>query len=373
MASWMSVSIADRLRDTGGRSSGFDYLRLVLAVLVVAWHSVRTSHGIAADLEWSNGELRPFIRLILPMFFALSGFLVAGSLERSRTPGMFLGLRAIRIYPALSVEVLLSAFILGPLLTSLPLSAYFSDGLFWSYLWNAIGHIHYTLPGVFEHNPEALTINRQLWTVPYELYCYLIVLVLALLGIVRHRVIAPASTALLIVAYLAARVFRHGELPFVEGPMPGPLLVASFLAGISVYLYRDTLPWSAAAFVACTGVSLALLGAAPIGDYLAPLPIAYLTAWLGLCNPRRVGFLKGADYSYGIFLYGFVIQQTLVSLWPGVLPWTLNVLIAVPLATLMAAASWHFIEKPALGLRRPLARLEDRYLARRRRLAAAPV
>jgi len=286
---------------------------------------------------------------------------------------MFIGLRAIRIYPALSVEVLLSAFILGPILTSYPLADYFSDKVFWSYLWNAIGHIHYALPGVFEHNPEALTINRQLWTVPYELYCYVIILVLAIAGIVRYRVLGPAATALLIVAYTAARYFRHDGLPFVEGPMPGPLLVASFLAGISVYLYRDKLPWSAPIFALCAVLSLVLLGTAPFGDYLAPLPVAYITAYLGLMNPRRVLFLRGADYSYGIFLYGFVIQQTLVSLWPGVLPWYLNIALAVPLATLMAAASWHFIEKPALGLRKPLQKLEDRYLARRSRKAVSVV
>ena len=61
------------------------------------------------------------------MFFCLSGFLVAGSLERCRTPISFAGLRIFRIFPALVVEVLLSALILGPLLTHYSLKMYFMN------------------------------------------------------------------------------------------------------------------------------------------------------------------------------------------------------------------------------------------------------
>jgi peptidoglycan/LPS O-acetylase OafA/YrhL len=98
---------------------------------------------------------------------------------------MFLGLRAIRIFPALFVEVILSALILGPLVTTLPPQLYFSDPLFFNYLLNAIGDVHFLLPGVFADNPWPRVVNGQLWTIPYELYCYCAISIIALIGLKR--------------------------------------------------------------------------------------------------------------------------------------------------------------------------------------------
>jgi hypothetical protein len=39
------------------------------------------------------------------------------------------------------------------------------------------------------------------------------------------------------------------------------------------------------------------------------LTITYVTVYLGLINFKRFSFVKGADYSYGIYLYGFAVQQ----------------------------------------------------------------
>src|SRR4029077_15672800 len=108
-------------------------------------HSVIVCYGQLAEIAFWKSEARPIVRLILPMFFALSGFLVAGSLERSRTLLMFLALRVIRIFPALSVEVLLSALILGPIFTSISFKSYFSSSEFWEYFLNIVGHVHFRL------------------------------------------------------------------------------------------------------------------------------------------------------------------------------------------------------------------------------------
>jgi len=133
------VSLQDRLVATDGRPSGFDYLRLWLAISVVFIHCPTTTNG--AD-PFVDTPLNAYVRAILPMFFALSGFLVAGSLERCKTLLGFLGLRVIRIYPALAVEVVLSAFLIGALVTTYPWSRYYSDPLFFLYLRNALGDIH---------------------------------------------------------------------------------------------------------------------------------------------------------------------------------------------------------------------------------------
>ncbi len=92
------MSLDTKFAIGNNRPSGFDYLRLGLAVSIVCMHSVQTSYGLAAETALWTSPLRGLLRLILPMFFALSGFLVAGSLQRTTTLLQFLGLRAIRIY-----------------------------------------------------------------------------------------------------------------------------------------------------------------------------------------------------------------------------------------------------------------------------------
>ncbi len=124
------TTIEDRLVATSGRPAGFDYLRIGLALSIICFHSVVTSYGDKAQDRFVNTWAGPFILLLVPMFFALSGFLVAGSLARTKTVVSFLGLRAIRILPALAVETLLSAFLLGAIFTALPLREYFTSSGF---------------------------------------------------------------------------------------------------------------------------------------------------------------------------------------------------------------------------------------------------
>jgi peptidoglycan/LPS O-acetylase OafA/YrhL len=114
-----TITFGYRIRETGGYTSGFDYLRLILSVLVLYGQSYVIS-GDHINLgffpPWASA-IRAY--LILPMFFSLSGFLVAASLLRTQSFVGFLFLRGLRIVPALFVEISLSALILGPVLTSL--------------------------------------------------------------------------------------------------------------------------------------------------------------------------------------------------------------------------------------------------------------
>ncbi|MFM9976799.1 MAG: acyltransferase family protein [Sphingomonadaceae bacterium] len=374
-------SLITRLEACGGRPSGFDYLRIALSVAVLCLHSVITSYGKAVDVEVWLSPMRPFERAILPMFFALSGFLVAGSLMRCHTIVAFLGLRVIRIYPALAVEVLLSALILGPLLTTVPLSTYFTATEFWLYLVNVTGHIHYTLPGVFADNPVPRVVNAQLWTVPYELLCYIALSVLAVLGAVRRPWLAPAAAIGLTLAYGVGRFISHGgRLPVIVGGLPGYLLVVSFLLGVSLYLWGRYIPWNRSWFIVSlvlslvTGSILLVPGMQTISPYVdlfAPFPLAYLTVWLGLTDASKLFFVRRADYSYGVYLYSYAIQQSVMAVAPWAREWWINILICLPLSILFAALSWHLVEKPAMGLKGRVKALEEAYL-RWRRSAAPP-
>ncbi len=169
----------------------------------------------------------------------------------------------------------------------------------------------------------------------------------------------------MILAYLGVTLLRHHfKVVFVPGSLNGALLMATALAGASLYLYRHVIPYNLPLFVAALVISMLLVSIVPFGDFFAPIPAAYATVYLGLCNPDRRP-LHGADYSYGVYLYGFSLQQTIIFLCPFAQDWRLNMLISVPVVLIAAALSWHFIENPAHNLRYPLRRLETLWLTQR--------
>jgi peptidoglycan/LPS O-acetylase OafA/YrhL len=356
------MTLLDQMERTSGRSSGFDYMRVVLAAMIICLHSVTTSYGMPAqDALWGSIPGRP-LTLMVPMFFALSGFLVAGSWERCRTLISFLGLRVLRIFPALSAQVVLSALIIGPVVTTLPLQAYLHDPLFLRFFWNAVGHTQYFLPGVFTHNP-APYVNGQLWTVPYELDCYLILTGLALVGVVKRR-------ALLLLALSAVQLFLVFHAFFrphgVSVGMSGELIGLCFMWGLGFYRFRDRVPFGLGFGLAAMALSVALV-MIPNGKYLAPMPVAYGTVCLGLMNPPRDRLVMSGDYSYGLYVFGYPIQQ-MIATQPALRDWRLNLLIALPCAFAVAFVSWHMLERRALGLRGRLIDFEASVLRLLRRL-----
>ena len=365
-------TINDRLVEVKFRPSGFDYMRIILALSVIGYHSVVTSYGWDEQQKIINSPWRPIFASILPMFFALSGFLVAGSLERSKLITTFLGLRVIRIMPALSAEVLITALMLGPLFTTVSLHEYFTSPVFYSYFWNIIGDIHFLLPGVFANNPMNNTINGQLWTVPWELACYLLLTALALSGIFRNRnwllffMVGCYAAHFLKTIY---KLFIYNP-PYEGGAVHGHTLLMIFAAGLLIYRFRDKIMYSGKLCILCIIITVALLAIPPLGDGFIALPVTYATCYLGLLNPRRNKLLLSGDYSYGIFLYGFPVQQAIAS-FPALRHWELNLLISIPSLIAIAVCSWWCIEKPALNLRVFLKKYEEWYLARRNQRANA--
>jgi peptidoglycan/LPS O-acetylase OafA/YrhL len=351
----------------GTRTTGFDYIRIILAIAVVTGHSIDVSYGLRFANEVENTFLlRPFTALILPMFFALSGFLVAGSLERSRSLLSFMGLRAIRLVPALAFETVLVAVILGPLLTSLSFQTYFSDPLFYRYFMNIVGHIQYALPGMFAENPWTGTVNGQLWTLPFELICYISLFALALFRTHQYRYV---FLGIVVTLNLLAGFNYTFSGPWNPSPvLQGSALVLSFLYGVAVYLFRDKLHHSKAAGI-ISGLLCYLLLVHPATDYFVPASAAFFTAYLGLFRPKLNTFVNSGDYSYGVFLYGFPIQQTVAQLLgPIGHQWYWNLPIALPLTIAIAMVSWHAIEKPALNLRKYLFAVENTWIALKERI-----
>jgi peptidoglycan/LPS O-acetylase OafA/YrhL len=354
------VTFGSVMDERNGTAPGFDFLRLFLASCVLLWHCIYYTQDHARTVAIWNSPVGPLVNAIVPSFFALSGFLVTGSLERLNDLRTFLTFRALRILPALITEVLLSAIILGPIVTDLSLRSYFGSAEVPLYLTNIVGFIRYTLPGVFQHQYYD-QVNGALWSVPGEMICYLSLAVLVLCRIGRSRMLTLASFA---AATIGVYLFtRRGGAFSTQNPIP---LVFCFYAGGVVYYYRHNVPRHL----------LIAVGAALLAYYVmyfrfglyvlvGPTAIAYLTVYVGILALPRIKYLMDGDHSYGIYLYHSPIIQTFVWLSATTIKWWLLFCVAYPTVFLFAMFSWRYIEKPTLALRRrPLPRVLPRWISR---------
>ena len=354
-----------------GIGPGFDAVRMGLALSVLFVHAASLHAAGTDDIGLPLFPGAPvgfwtFATAILPMFFALSGFLVASSAERISL-GQFLINRGLRIFPALTVEIVLSALLLGPLLTDLSLGAYFGDPRLPHYFLNILGDIHYELPGLFLGNRATGIVNGSLWTVPHELSCYALLTAAILAGAFRRRdIMLGATLALFAIAVAVDLCGRFGvSLPHREAltyffvTRGAARLVPLFLTGILFYQFRDRIPYRGDLALAGLGLYLGACSFgspdwanAPIFNALAAPVLTYATLYAGLSPRFSIRWLAKGDYSYGLYLYGFPIQQAIAQVAPGI-DATATFFVTSALATgCLAAVSWHLIEKPVLRLRR---------------------
>lgn len=335
------------------RKNNFDFMRLVAATLVVYSHSfpLLGVYGqepfLHAAGHFAGGDLG------VAIFFVMSGYLVAASQQNSSSTLQFLSKRALRIFPALTVVVALSIFVLGPMLTTLPLGDYFRHSATRGYLWNIGLWIHYPLPGVFTDLPHAGSVNGSLWTLPIEATMYAGIAVLGATSLLRQRWL-PILVVLLVGLYVYIQ--QHPEMKQLTLWKIGPLkdivrLAVFFFCGASLYLFDRRMRWH-------PGIALVLSIAwivsfrTPLGIYCMFAAVPYCTLYIARGAYAVVAdFGRHGDFSYGIYIYAFPIQQTLVQLLGTALSPLQLFLMAVPLALACAFLSWHLVEKPALALK----------------------
>jgi peptidoglycan/LPS O-acetylase OafA/YrhL len=338
------LSLQSKSALANDRSNGFDYLRILLAVMIIGWHAVSVSYGGQFETKYL-GPLRPLVLFMVPAFFALSGYLVAGSLFRTDHLPTFLTLRALRIFPALCCEVIISALIIGPLLTSLPLAEYFSSPVFSKYFLNIFGYIQYYLPGVFENNHYAM-VNNQLWTIPYELECYIAIGVLYLLTLHSRPKLFLGILLFCTLALTARRMMV--DMGGFDFRPTGRFAVAAFLWGVLAFCLRDRIAHNKYIMIICVVLAWCCLQWRE-GEFLAAPAIAYVTIYLGLCEFKKTFVLRAGDVSYGVYLYGFAIQQAVYQLTPPQYrSWAENFIVSLAIALCCGYLSWTYVESKVL-------------------------
>nr|WP_301952349.1 acyltransferase [Rathayibacter sp. VKM Ac-2857] len=310
-------------------------MRLVAALMVIVGHGAVLLGEPAPRLLGL-----PVHSLGVSVFFCVSGFLIAGSMERAPSAGRFLWHRVLRIFPALIVVVAVSMLLLGPLVSSLPVGAYFSSPQTWAYALNVPLLAQYELPGVFDSAVHARpAVNGSLWTLGVEFCCYLGVLALRWVpGRARGVLAVVALVGLGVVTGLGGALGSSAEL------------CAFFAAAAAVRLLVPArwLRWPAGVVALAVLLLAAGTPLQQVALWIA-LPVLVIVVGTGSLPVLRRAARFG-DFSYGLYLWSYPVQQLVLEVL-GRLPMAADLALVVVVTLLLAVASWWLVERPALRLK----------------------
>lgn len=314
-------------------SNLFDLLRILAACLVLVGHAWILSglKGVPVFAGIAIHHLGVYI------FFAISGYLLGTSWTRNSDAIAFLVRRCFRIFPALIGVVLLSIFVLGPLATGSARAEYFVDAMTWQYLLNLTLFAQYELPGVFSSNPEPV-VNGSLWSLGVEFSCYLLLVLLGLIGV---------RTSFTIRAVIAAGIAAMILGSALSGPLRTTAIAVMFFMLGSLCSRGGIL----AKLPAWPGL-IALFVIAPMqesfGTLAAALVVTYTVVAMG-AKPSRLATMvrRMGDPSYGMYLWGFPTQQVLIATF-GPQQVLVNIAAVLPVAAALGYLSWHLIERRAI-------------------------
>ncbi|KPQ15422.1 MAG: putative acyltransferase [Rhodobacteraceae bacterium HLUCCO18] len=313
-----------------GRTGNLDTLRLLLAACVVVSHAWPLALGPGTPEPLAGLTGHALGGWAVALFFFLSGLFVTASAER-RSAAAFWSARARRIVPGLGAALLVTlslAYASGATAGSTEAASWFLRAL-------TLVSIEHRVTGAFAGNPYADVVNGPLWSLFHEVAAYAVCFLFVVAGGARHP---RAVLGLVVLSAMAA---------LVAETLPGRIatfapLFFAFALGIAAHVFRDRValrPVAALLFV-------------PVIPFL-PWPFAVaILGYACLAIALRAPELSlDGDFSYGVYIYGWPVAQTVVHLQPGIGPWTLA-LTSLAATAPFAMASWYAVERPTLGRRR---------------------
>jgi len=335
------------------RKNNFDFLRLIFASFVIITHSYPLTGIDECDFlcQITDHQI-VFSSLGVKGFFILSGFLIYQSLTRSHSKKDFYKKRFLRLFPALIVMLLLT-ILLAPFIyrNEIP---YLMNASMWSYFPRNVTlySLQWGIEGVFQDNPYPNVINGSMWTIAYEFTMYIF---LSLLFVYRKhdrkmQVILIATFIILVISnifFLESlakwRFIISGLHLFDLGVY---FIAGSILAAIKIQEFRYKNILLIVSFLMIL-ISIPFHFYHVIAVYLLPI-VVILFGYGSTPGINQIGARIG-DLSYGIYIYGFPVQQTLMHFY------RLNHIELMGASLIISAAlaylSWHLIEINALKLK----------------------
>lgn len=336
--------------------NNLDLIRLVASLSVIVYHSfaLNPQWGITDPVKNFFGYMTTG-GLAVKIFFFISGLLVTNSLLSRNSTIHFIVSRSLRVFPGLAFVVMMTAFLIGPIFTTMPIAEYFKTNQPIVYvIKNMLLDTQYTLPGVFEKNSYG--VNGSLWTIHYEVLAYVI---LALLYVTKFGSSRLISSLLCLIVIIEPITPLKGALFAGSSNNAIYLLAPCFALGSLLAINKNH-------FHTNLYIPLILFFAQFIfnDEYISSLLLCISICLLSLHISSMklvIGFHLKHDISYGVYLWGFPVQQIIsqnLNLHP-----TLNIALSILLAISMAFVSWFLVEKPAMRFAKKIADKKPRQLS----------
>ena len=329
------------------RANGLTVMRLALAGVVAVAHTLQLAAGwqpvLGRDTELGG--------LAVDAFFVVSGFLVTGSLLRLQSARRYAWHRFLRIMPGFWTCLVVTALVVAPLLALLtgrsPSSVFTGADSAQGFVANnalllmrqfEIGALGSAIPG-------DGVMNGALWTLFYEAVCYGVVLGLGLVGVLQRR----RWAVLALTAGLQALTIAQAAGLLVVPQERLLRLALMFLLGACALLFAGRVPVTR--LLVILAAATVAVGIAGWSDYrvVGAAGFAYLMVVLAARSPLR--WEPGFDLSYGLYVYHWPVALLLVAAAGAVVPAFLMPVLVLALTIAVAAASWRFVESPALRMK----------------------
>lgn len=312
-------------------------------------------------MKWSGG-LISIGSFAVNFFFVISGFLIVKSFESSSSLTDYFKKRVLRIYPGFIVAFALSIFLFGALghIGTNNIHSYTGFLRYVPALRELANMLSLQSPveSLYFTNLPQSGLNNSLWTIQYEFICYLMVPFFGFLGVLQKKQWVLGLFILfytLLICQTLGWVFQFNNNlngGIIGNPYYYPRFFTYFFAGACFYLFRNTLPslkWLAVVCLAAVIIAFRL----KLVDFILPVAGSYLLFYLAYNAALQFpNFSRHGDFSYGIYLYGWPIQQlVMLYFWQYLTPKTFFLLV-FPIVLFFAWLSWKFIEGPALRLKK---------------------
>ena len=349
---------ADAIREVGlegPTQNCLGLMRLVLAMLVLITHGFAVG-GFGPDpLEAFSGETISLGSMAVHGFFVISGYLVSQSWDRLRSMPAYFIRRALRLFPAYWVCLLVTALVIAPLMWWLQQGSLTEYGSAtpspWDYVRRNFLLMQYqwTIGGLATDQPVPGYLNLSLWTLPHEFACYIALMFIASVGAVKKYSFWAILIFVALFLNYALDPTHARWLGRIYAQPSVTRLPIYFAAGVVWWCWADRVQVSKPVWFAIAMLAVVATG---FGQYHWVMPFCMaailfpLAAWF-----RTPRFLVNNDYSYGIYLYATPLERVLAILkLPFASAW-LFCLLATALVLPFAMLSWHLCEGPALKLR----------------------
>ncbi|WP_424193887.1 acyltransferase family protein [Ampullimonas aquatilis] len=327
-----------------GKENNLTFIRLFAALAVIYGHASAIIPNTKADWVSRTTGYAFSGGVAVDLFFLISGFLVTASIINGG-PRHYVISRIARIYPALWAHLILVTFILGSVLTKLPLCDYITNNYVWSYFINlaTTSKGAFFLPGVFEDNLNH-AINGSIWSVLIEVWLYICVLLLYFLGLLKSRATFNVTFFILIIVF-----WQNNDLvpSFFSGATN---LHVCFMFFIGSFLFINRHSISTSPYYLFIAI---LLAGITIGTdrFVYTYILVLVTFFCSTSFSSQFSWMnRFGDYSFGVYLYGWTSQQLIAQELPN-LSATTQTLISMGLSLLLGMLSWHLIEKRVLRIK----------------------